>query len=109
MPTAARRCLATLPFLAQGAVMALEDGVVLARCLEKYGDVETAFRKYEDARLTRDNAMVAGATDMITRFHNPDYRDPAKADAYIDREWSPEAIDKRYEWLFTYNVDTVEI
>jgi hypothetical protein len=53
--------------------------------------------------------MVAGATDMITRFHNPDYRDPAKADAYIDREWSPEAIDKRYEWLFTYNVDTVEI
>ena len=102
-------CHPTLPFLAQGAVMALEDGVVLARCLEKYGDVETAFRKYEDARLTRDNAMVAGATDMITRFHNPDYRDPAKADAYIDREWSPEAIDKRYEWLFTYNVDTVEI
>ncbi len=102
-------CHPTLPFLAQGAVMALEDGVVLARCLEKYGDVATAFQKYEAARLTRDNAMVAGANDMVSRFHNPDYRDPEKADAYIDREWSAEAVDARYEWLFTYNCDTAEI
>jgi len=90
-------------------VMALEDGVVLARCLEKYGDVATAFKKYEDARLTRDNAMVAGANEMVSRFHNADYRDPAKADAYIDREWSAEAIDARYEWLFTYNCDAAAI
>ncbi len=102
-------CHPTLPFLAQGAVMALEDGVVLARCLEKYGDVEIAFAKYEKARLVRDNAMVAGATDMTSRFHNQDYRDPEKADAFIDREWSAEAVEQRYEWLFTYNCDTAEI
>ncbi len=102
-------CHPTLPFLAQGAVMALEDGVVLARCLEKYGDVPTAFQKYQDARMTRDNAMVAGANDMVSRFHNPDYRDAAKADAYIDREWSASAIAARYEWLFTYNCDTAPI
>jgi len=102
-------CHPTLPFLAQGAVMALEDGVVLARCLEKYQDVKTALQRYEDARLVRDNRMVAGATDMVRHFHNPDYRDPEKADAYIDREWSAEAINARYEWLFTYNVDTVEV
>jgi salicylate hydroxylase len=102
-------CHPTLPFLAQGAVMALEDGVVLARCLEKYGDVHTAFEKYELARLERDNAMVAGANDMVPRFHNPDYRDPAKADAYIDREWSAAAVEARYEWLFTYNCDTAAI
>jgi salicylate hydroxylase len=102
-------CHPTLPFLAQGAVMALEDGVVLARCLEKYGDVQTAFQKYEDARLVRDNAMVAGANDMTSRFHNDDYRDPVKADAYIDREWSGAAVEARYEWLFTYNCDTAEI
>ena len=51
-------CHPTLPFLAQGAVMALEDGVVLARCLEKYEDVPEALRAYERARLERDNAMV---------------------------------------------------
>ena len=102
-------CHPTLPFLAQGAVMALEDGVVLARCLDKYSDVKTALQRYEDARLVRDNRMVAGANEMVRHFHNPDYRDPVKADAYIDREWSAEAINARYEWLFTYNVDTVEV
>jgi salicylate hydroxylase len=102
-------CHPTLPFLAQGAVMALEDGVVLARCLDKYDDVPTALMAYERARLERDNKMVQGSTDMVTRFHNPDYRDPVKADAFIDREWSGEAVAERYEWLFTYNCDTVAI
>ncbi len=102
-------CHPTLPFLAQGAVMALEDGVVLARCLEAYDDVPTALKRYEAARLERDNRMVAGANDMVRHFHNPDYRDPVKADAYIDREWSAEAIAARYEWLFTYNVNTVPV
>ena len=102
-------CHPTLPFLAQGAVMALEDGVVLARCLEAYDDVPTALQRYEAARLERDNRMVAGANDMVRHFHNPDYRDPAKADAYIDREWSADAVAARYEWLFTYNVNTAPV
>ena len=102
-------CHPTLPFLAQGAVMALEDGVVLARCLEQYGDVPTALKRYEGARLERDNRMVRGATEMVRHFHNPDYRDPVKADAYINEAWSGDAIAERYEWLFTYNVDTVPV
>jgi len=89
--------------------MALEDGVVLARCLEAYDDVPTALQRYEAARLARDNRMVAGANDMVRHFHNPDYRDPAKADAYIDREWSADAVAARYEWLFTYNVNTAPV
>ena len=102
-------CHPTLPFLAQGAVMALEDGVVLARCLEKYSDVATALKRYELARLERDNRMVAGATDMIRHFHNPDYRNPVTADAYINEAWSGDAISARYEWLFTYDVDKVPV
>jgi len=102
-------CHPTLPFLAQGAVMALEDGVVLARCFEKYSDVPEALRAYENARLERDNAMVRGANDMISHFHNPDYRDPVKADAYIGREWSGDSVAKRYEWLFTYDCDKAAI
>ena len=53
--------------------------------------------------------MVAGATDMVRHFHNPDYRDPVKADAYINEAWSGDAIAARYEWLFTYNVDQVPV
>src|SRR5215831_6909850 len=41
-------CHPMVPFLAQGAVMALEDALVLARCLEKYpSDHQTAFARYE--------------------------------------------------------------
>ena len=41
-------CHPMVPLLAQGAVMALEDGFVLARCLEKYpSDHGAAFAGYE--------------------------------------------------------------
>lgn len=42
-----------LPFMGQGAAMAIEDGVVLARCLEESDDIESAFGRYEKARKER--------------------------------------------------------
>src|SRR5687768_16370092 len=43
---------ATLPFLAQGAVHSIEDGMVLSRCLEGVaaGEVPQALQRYEKAR-----------------------------------------------------------
>jgi salicylate hydroxylase len=102
-------CHPTLPFLAQGAVMALEDGVILARCFDAYASVEDALVAYENARLLRDNRMVEGSSENTLRFHNPAYLDPTTADDYINREWSREAIADRYEWLFTYDVDRVSV
>ena len=52
-------CHATLPFLAQGAVMAIEDGMVLARCLEAHDDVETALTRYQDMRAERGHGLGA--------------------------------------------------
>ena len=102
-------CHSTLPFLAQGAVMAIEDGVVLARCLEAYDDVATALQKYELARKERTYRMVRGAADNTYRFHNRALAEPESAGVFIDREWNPEAIAARYEWLFTYDVDAAVI
>jgi salicylate hydroxylase len=103
-------CHPSLPFLAQGAVMALEDGYVLARCLEKYpGDHATAFAIYEAARKERTARAVLGAADNAKRFHNPTLADPAGAEAYIAREWQEERIRQRYEWLFVYDATTVPI
>lgn len=102
-------CHATLPFLAQGAVMAIEDGVVLARCLDDYDDVATALQKYELARRERTYAMVRGAADNTYRFHNPALADAQGAGAFIDREWQPGAIAARYDWLFKYDVLTAPI
>jgi salicylate hydroxylase len=102
-------CHPTLPMLAQGAVMAIEDAVILGRCFDKYGDVATALSRYQDARIAVTTRKVAGANDNAKRFHNPALGTEEGATAYVDREWSRDAIIRRYEWIFTYNVDAVEV
>ena len=97
-----------LPFLAQGAVMAIEDGCVLARCLAKY-DVPKALAHYESARKDRTRRTVEGSAANIYRFHNPVLADPAEARRFVDREWTSQRIAERYEWPFRYDATTVEI
>jgi salicylate hydroxylase len=47
-----------LPFLGMGAAMALEDGVVLARCIANYDDPASAFAAYEKARKERTKGVL---------------------------------------------------
>ena len=49
---------ATTPNLAQGACQALEDGVVLARCLRDHSTVADALAEYEARRLRRANLVI---------------------------------------------------
>ena len=102
-------CHSMLPMLAQGAVMALEDGYVLARCMKLYGIGHEALRRYEAARRDRANRAVAGSAENARRFHNPELADAAGAQAYIDREWREDKVKQRYEWLFTYDATGVSI
>jgi salicylate hydroxylase len=52
-------CHPTLPFLGQGAVMAIEDAYVVAACLEKYFEFPiVAFERYEGIRRTRTASVV---------------------------------------------------
>jgi salicylate hydroxylase len=103
-------CHPTLPFLAQGAVMALEDGFILARALDACGDdVEEALRRYENARKERTAKIVQGSADNTRRFHNPALAEPAGAQAYVDLEWAEERVKQRYEWLFTYDATTAAV
>ncbi len=100
-------CHPTLPFLAQGANMALEDGLVLARCLDAYADVEQALSRYEALRLERTTRIVNGSAESGRRFHNPTLADPDAAIAYVDREWQPDKVRLRYDWLFEYDATTI--
>jgi salicylate hydroxylase len=103
-------CHSMVPFLAQGAVMALEDGLVLARCLESYGrDHETAIARYEAARRERANKVVLGSWETGKRFHNQTMADAAQAETYVAREWQEDRITERYEWLFVYDATTTAI
>jgi salicylate hydroxylase len=97
-----------LPFLAQGAIMAIEDGYVLARALAKH-DVETALQRYERARIDRTRRTVDGSAANIHRFHNPVLADPEEGRRFIEREWASQRISDRYDWLFRYDATTVDI
>ena len=98
----------TLPFLAQGANMALEDAAVIARCLEAL-PVHDALRCFEAARLDRTAAIVRGSADNTRRFHNPALGNPTGAADYIDREFAAERIQERYDWLYEYDALTTPI
>ena len=62
----------TLPFMGQGAVMAIEDGVVLARCLAESGSVSEAFRRYEAARVQRTTLVMLESAEIIHQFFAAD-------------------------------------
>lgn len=98
----------TLPFLAQGANMALEDAMVLARCLDSE-DLPAGLRRFEAARLERTAAIVRGSSDNTRRFHNPALGSPEGAAAYVEREFTPEKVRQRYDWLYDYDAITVAI
>jgi salicylate hydroxylase len=57
------------PFLAQGAAMALEDAVVLARHAAPGGDIADAFRAYEADRFARTARMAKEAARQGQIYH----------------------------------------
>lgn len=100
----------TLPFLAQGANMTLEDSFVLARALEAYGDSPAeALLRYEAARRERANLMVTRSAANTARYHNATLADPAVARRYVETEFTRERVTQNYEWLYGYDVTQVPV
>jgi len=102
-------CHPTLPFLAQGANMALEDAVVMARCLAALDRPADAFACFEAMRWQRTRDIVNRSKDNAARFHNSKLADPEAAEAYVDAEWQPDKVRTRYDWLFEYDANTVPL
>ena len=50
-----------LPFLAQGAAMAIEDGAVLANCIDNFDEVEEALKYFEKIRKPRTSYVQSAA------------------------------------------------
>ena len=62
-------CHAALPFMAQGAAMAMEDAAVLARCIEQDTNVPTALARYESLRRGRTAQVQRWSRRNARIFH----------------------------------------
>ena len=103
-------CHPTLPFLAQGAAMAMEDGYMLARAMALCPtDAAQGFARYEAVRKARTARVVEGSAANTKRFHNPALAHAQGAAEYVEREWNEARVKERYEWLFKYDVDAVAL
>src|SRR5262245_15390121 len=62
-------CHPTLPFMAQGAAMAIEDAAVLAQCVASATDIPSALVRYEALRRDRTARIQAGSRRNARVFH----------------------------------------
>jgi salicylate hydroxylase len=62
-------CHATLPFMAQGAAMAIEDAAVLSRCLREGSEVQASLKQYEALRKPRTTYVQRASQRNGRVFH----------------------------------------
>jgi salicylate hydroxylase len=88
-----------LPFLAQGAVMALEDALVLAECVAATGeDIAAAFEAYERVRITRTAHLAAVARRNGRLYHLAGL--PAAVRDLGMRALGGRRLIAGYDWLY---------
>jgi salicylate hydroxylase len=102
-------CHAMLPFMAQGAAQAIEDGATLAACLSQAGaqGVPDALRRYEALRLPRASRVQALSAINKTRFHLADGPAQRERDAEMARgttDWSLGAV----AWLYGHDAGVIQ-
>ncbi len=103
-------CHPTLPFLGQGAVMAIEDAYVLAACIEKHArDHAAAFARYEEIRRERTAAVVRKSHENRRQAFSPELAEPGNVAVSVAREWQQVRVRERLDWLYAYDATAVEI
>jgi salicylate hydroxylase len=96
----------TLPFLAQGANMALEDAWVLARTLATDPEEADALAAYGALRRPRCARIVTAAEENAANYHlrpGP-LRFAAHTALRLAARTAPHLVTGRYEWLHGHDV-----
>lgn len=95
----------TLPFLAQGANMALEDAFALMRELTRADSLAAGLAAFEAARRTRCARIVAASTGAADVYHlKGPLRDLAHFGMRAAARVAPGAILSRYDWIHRHDV-----
>ncbi|WP_274585540.1 3-hydroxybenzoate 6-monooxygenase [Neisseria leonii] len=91
-----------MQYLAQGACMALEDAVVLGRCVAASGGgLAAAFRRYEQIRIPRTARVVLSTREMGRLYHASGVERLIRNQMWRGR--SQERFYDAVEWLYGWN------
>lgn len=95
----------TLPFLAQGANLAIEDAYVLARCCNENTSLDQGFRAYQTLRRARVVKAISAANRNARNYHlGGVQRQVAHAGLRTMGRLAPNAFLNRLGWLYYHDV-----
>lgn len=100
-------CHPMLPFLAQGAAMAIEDSYALAHCLTSETGTDLALKKYQSLRLKRTTDIQLGARQNANLYHmsSPIERTKLKIlSALSGLGLSDKLAANKLDWVYAYNI-----
>lgn len=95
----------TLPFLAQGANMALEDAFVLADRLDRADSPAQGLAAFQEARAARCARVVDAASRNAQAYHlSGPLRDLAHLGLRIGGTLAPGMVLSRFDWIYGHDV-----
>ncbi|MFV0514107.1 MAG: FAD-dependent oxidoreductase [Jhaorihella sp.] len=96
----------TLPFMAQGANMALEDAWVLADCLAGAPTPEDGLSRYQARRRNRAARVIAAANGNAWKYHlrMPVLRASAHLGLRLGGAVMPGRMVRRFDWIYRHDV-----
>lgn len=96
----------TLPFMAQGACLALEDAWVLAQKLAELPALDAALAAYEDERRGRAARVVAAASRNAWKYHVslPPLRAAGHIALKLGGRIAPGAMVRQFDWIYRHDV-----
>ena len=96
----------TLPFLAQGANMALEDAWALAMSLHANRPLSDCLAAYQTKRAPRVTKVIEASNNNAWRYHLP--RGPVRLAAHLvlglGSRIAPQMMLSQYDWLYGYDI-----
>ncbi len=101
-----------LPFLSQGAAMAIEDGYVLARALDEVrGDLAVRLAAYEADRRPRTARVQLGARARGHSYHRSSWLGRKLRDVMhrLRALRDPHASGLQADWIYAYDATTVPL
>jgi salicylate hydroxylase len=98
-------CHAMLPYMAQGAAQAVEDGAALAACLAAEADIPAALALYENLRGARTAKVQHMSLVNADMFQLPDGAEQQERDVRLAAASRPPLGD----WLYAHDARSTDV